>query len=215
MKILIPTREELEQWLTKRHYAKRIPSIVYSWGCYIDNRLVGVCTFGIPASNTLCMGLCGQDYQNNVLELNRLCLDDSLKTKNLASSFVSACIRRIDNLNRADKKYRIIVSYADDGQGHKGYIYQALNFLYTGKTKERTDIDTGENKHSRHYEKTDEARAKRKLRTSKHRYVLFLGTKADKKILKSKLKYKVLPYPKGENKNYDTSIKLDSQMVLL
>ena len=41
----------------------------------------------------------------------------------------------------------IIVSYADKGQNHNGYIYQATNFLYTGATKERTDISTQENKH--------------------------------------------------------------------
>lgn len=204
-------REEVEEWLLKRHYAKRIPSITVAYGCVIDNQVVGICTFGMPASNNLCEGICGAENKHLVIELNRLCLDDDLKIKNLASAFVSRCLKYMNN----GQKYKIIVSYADDGQGHKGYIYQALNFLYTGKTKERTDIDTGENKHSRHYEKTEEARSKRKLRTAKHRYILFLGSRIDKKILRQSLKYEVLPYPKGDNKKYDSSAKIDSQLVLI
>ena len=33
----------------------------------------------------------------------------------------------------------IIVSYADSGMKHCGYIYKATNWIYTGATKERTD----------------------------------------------------------------------------
>jgi hypothetical protein len=37
-------------------------------------------------------------------------------------------------------KPTIVVSYADTAMGHIGYIYQASNFLFTGTTKERTDM---------------------------------------------------------------------------
>ncbi|WBF81098.1 hypothetical protein FMLHJGGC_00045 [Staphylococcus phage BSwM-KMM1] len=60
---------------------------------------------------------------------------------------------------------------------HHGYIYQATNFIYTGSTKERTDMYTEGNKHSRHY--NEDNKHLRKVRTSKHRYVYF----TDKKIL--------------------------------
>ena len=39
---------ECKQWLLYKHYAKRIPSIEYSFGLYNDSILVGVCTFGCP-----------------------------------------------------------------------------------------------------------------------------------------------------------------------
>ena len=39
----------------------------------------------------------------------------------------------------------------------------------------------------------------------KHRYIQFCGSKSDKKKMHKALtdKYKVLPYPKGDNKNYE------------
>ena len=37
-----------KDWLLYKHYAKRIPSIEYSFGLYDGSILVGVCTFGCP-----------------------------------------------------------------------------------------------------------------------------------------------------------------------
>lgn len=89
---------------------------------------------------------------------------------------------------------------------HHGYIYQACNFIYTGCTKERTDIWTPKGMHPRHYQdfKDDENQTKyRKVRTAKHRYVYFCTH--DRKKLKewqNDLTFPILPYPKGDNSNY-------------
>ena len=48
----------------------------------------------------------------------------------------------------------------------------------------------------------------------KHRYVLFVGTKREKKEMNRFLKFEVLPYPKGDNKRYDTSYTPDVQGLL-
>ena len=198
---------ETYEWLLYKHYAKRIPSISYSFGLYYKSELIGICTFGIPASPSLCMGVCGEKYRDNVLELNRLCLNDH-KVKNLTSYFVSNCLKLLpDN--------KIIVSYADTSQNHHGYIYQATNFLYTGKTKERTDIGLEDGSHSRHYNKNLDYKLYRKKRSSKYRYIIFTGTKKQKKLLKKQLKYKILEYPKGDNKRYDASYKPKTQLSLL
>lgn len=93
--------------------------------------LVAVCTFGKPASPSLCDGICGKEHSKSVYELNRLCRVEDL-TEPL-SEFVSACLRRLRCENW------IIVSYSDTGMHHNGYIYQACNFMYTGTTKQRTD----------------------------------------------------------------------------
>ena len=45
----------------------------------------------------------------------------------------------------------------------------------------------------------------RKKRSSKYRYVIFTGTKKEKKVLKKALNYKIQAYPKGDNKRYDAS----------
>ena len=198
---------ETYEWLLYKHYAKRIPSISYAFGLYFNSELIGICTFGVPASPSLCIGVCGEKYRNNVLELNRLCVNDH-NIKNLTSYFVSNCLKMLPN-------NKIIVSYADTSHNHHGYIYQATNFLYTGKTKERTDIGFEDGSHSRHYNKNLDYKLYRKKRSSKHRYIIFTGTKKQKKFLKKQLKYKILKYPKGKNKRYDASYKPCVQLSLL
>jgi hypothetical protein len=192
-----------KEWLLKKHYAKRIPSISYSFGLFENDIMVGIMTIGKPASNALCIGVCGIEYSKYVFELNRLCVNDGLE-KNVLSYFLSNCFKLIkDNL--------IIISYADTSQGHHGYIYQATNWIYTGKTKERTDIGFENGKHSRHYDKNLD-KLHRKNRSSKHRYIYFLGKM--KKEFKEKLNYKIEPYPKGENKRYDASFSPTLQTQL-
>lgn len=176
-----------------RHYAGRIPSISFAFGLFEEDELLAVCTFGKPASNSLCKGVCGQEYSHRVYELNRLCRVPE-HTKPL-SSFISKCLKILKPKNL------IIVSYSDLGMHHNGYIYQASNFIYTGKTKERTDKYTEGNKHSRHYEKENNKHL-RKVRTSKHRYIYFACNKKYKKEFNNKLRYPKMPYPKGQNKNY-------------
>ena len=43
-------------------------------------------------------------------------------------------------------------------------------------------------------------------------YVIFTGTKKEKKILKKALNYKIQPYPKGDNKRYDASYEPKVQL---
>lgn len=97
----------------------------------------------------------------------------------------------------------IIVAYSDTAMHHNGYIYQATNFLYTGQTKERTDIYSGYGKHSRHYVQEQREDNIRILRSAKNRYVYFC---TNKKHLKEQwmhdLLYPIQPYPKAENQNY-------------
>jgi hypothetical protein len=192
-----------KDWLLNKHYAKRLCSISYSFGLFNNEILIGILTIGKPASNQLCIGVCGVEYSKYVYELNRLCVNDNLE-KNVLSYFVSQSLKQINT-------DMILVSYADTKMNHNGYIYQATNWIYTGATKERTDIGFEDNKHSRHYDKNIDYSI-RKNRSSKHRYIYFLG-KLKKQFIK-KLKYKQEPYPKGKNKKYDASYKPTIQIEL-
>jgi hypothetical protein len=190
-------------WLLNKHYAKRIPSISYAFGLYNNNILIGVLTIGKPASPSLCDGICGKENSQYVYELNRLCVNDGLE-KNVLSFFVSKCLKMV-------KDDMILVSYADAGMYHHGYIYQATNWIYTGKSKERTDIGHEDGTHSRHYDKNINYSI-RKFRSSKHRYIFFIGKL--KKSFLNQLNYKIEAYPKGENKKYDSSYQPKVQLNL-
>lgn len=188
------TSKEALAFLMPLHYANRKPSISYSFGWFSEDKLVAVCTFGKPASPPLCKGVCGPENSGYVYELNRLCRNDEFEGQ--LSRFVSSCLRSLK------KENLIIVSYSDTSMNHNGYIYQACNFLYTGVTAGRTDKYTEGNKHPRHYDNENQ-KGFRKVRSPKHRYIYFCS--GNKKLVsgwRASLRYKIQPYPKGENKNY-------------
>lgn len=177
-----------------KHYAGRKPQVTKAFGWYEDDKLVAVCTFGKPASPQLCDGICGKEFSSSVYELNRLVRIENFDGQ--LSQFIAGCLRELK------KENWIVVSYADSGMTHHGYIYQASNFLYTGCTKQRTDRYV-EGKHSRHAD-FDNPKGIRQVRTAKHRYVYFCTS--DKKLKrqwKEALNYPILPYPKGDNENYE------------
>ena len=194
--------DDTKSFILKKHYAQRMPPISFAFGVFIEDELRGVCTFGKPASPTLCTGICGEEHKASVYELNRLVVDDGLP-KNTLSRFVSKCLKQLKEQDL------IVVSFADEGKGHHGYIYQATNWLYTGKTKQRTDKYSGKNKHSRHYD--DSMNHLRKVRTSKHRYVYFTGK--SKKLFLQKLNYEIESYPKGKNTNYELGTRLKEMII--
>jgi hypothetical protein len=187
------------------HYAKRIPSITYAFGLFDSEAkaLIGCCTFGTPPSAPLRKGVCGPDFSDRVLELNRLCL--IFNRKNEASFTVARSIKMLP-------KPKIIMSFADTEQDHLGIVYQATNFIYTGLSAKRTDWKVKGREHLHGQTIADEFRGVKNRaqamrdkygddfflqpRPRKHRYVFFTGTKRDKAEMLSALRYPVLPYPK-------------------
>ena len=148
---------ETKEWLLKKHYAKRMPSISYAFGLYIDHMLVGICTYGMPPSSTLAESISGKTYKNKVIELNRLITENDLP-KNSLSYFVSQTLKMLPD------DY-IVVSFADANVGHNGYIYQATNFIYTGLSANTSKLidKNGEEFHFRnigHYQQNNRLNAK-------------------------------------------------------
>jgi hypothetical protein len=218
-KVIPIAAKETYVWLKEIHYAKRIPSISYAFGLYVDNKLTGVVTYGTPASSSLKVGVAGKENQGIVLELNRLCFETPIK--NGASFLVSKSLTLLP-------KPSIVISYADIGQGHVGYVYQACNFIYTGLSAKRTDWKVKGLEHlhgqtiadkSRHIDNNVRgSRAKYmrdtygddfylKERSRKHRYIYIIADKYQKKTLISQLKYKTEPYPKGETQRYEIKVR--------
>jgi len=162
------------------------------------------------------MGICGKEYAEKVLELNRICLESN--EKNHASFFVAKTIKLLPQPS-------IIVSYADTAQGHIGYVYQATNFLYTGLSAPRVDwtIKGQEHKHSKTISDGMTLEDIRALhgddfyyveRSRKHRYIYFNANNAEKKTMLSKLNYEIKPYPKGDSLRYDSGGIVPKQDLL-
>jgi hypothetical protein len=104
------------KFLLEIHYARRVPPISFAFGLFENQELVGVITYGMPASPSLCKGICGIEYKSQVLELNRLCLLNNKKGE--ASRLVGGSLKLLP-------KPKIIVSYADTDQEHTGVVYKS------------------------------------------------------------------------------------------
>jgi hypothetical protein len=198
------SRNDCAPYVLDIHYAKRWCSISYAFGLFRDGSLAGIVTYGTPPSSPLRRGIAGDNNIDKVLELNRLCLADNLK--NEASMLVGKSLKMLP-------PNKIIVSFADISQGHNGTVYQATNFLYCGLSAKRTDWSLKSKPHLHGQTVADEFRGQPnrsklmrekygddfylKPRARKHRYVILTGSRTQKKKLKSALKYKIEPYPKG------------------
>jgi len=222
-KIIIRAVEskDVHPWLLKRHYARRLCPISYAFGAFDGDNLIGVCTYGTPLSSTLRNGICGEEWADKVLELNRLCCESR---KNLASYIVSKSINLLP-------KPKIVVSYADSGQGHFGIVYQASNFIYTGLSAMFKDPMVKGMEHKHHTTIGDEGRGHKSRieflrnkygsdnvyyieRNRKHRYIYFHSSKTVKKELLKRLKYKIEDYPEGTSKRYDAGGDITGQTYL-
>lgn len=192
------TYDETKPFLLKIHYARRMPCITDAFGLFVKGELVGVVTYGIPASRPLCIGLAGIENERNVKELNRLVIKPELNGGNYASYLVSHSLKMLPNGT-------FVVSYADTAWTHVGYIYQACNFLYTGLSAKRKDTYQPDGLHPRAYDKNNHSDSYQ-TRSQKHRYVYLVGDKRTKRRMLSELKYPVIAqYPKGDETHYDTS----------
>lgn len=205
MKVLVKkiTRAECKDLILNIHYAKRWPSISYAFGAFEGEKLLGIVTFGTPPSAPLKKGVAGDELKESVLELNRLCLYEN--RKNLASTLIASSLKLMP-------KNKIIISFADTQQDHKGIVYQASNFTYHGLSAKRTDWKVKGKEHLHGQTIADEFRGVKNRakamrdkygddfylapRPRKHRYVYVTGSKGFKKFCYARIKYKQESYPK-------------------
>ena len=89
-------RDETKEILLNYHYLQRMPNLSVAFGAFHLGELVGVITFGKPASYTLCNGIAGKGFSSNVYELNRLYTFDDTP-RNLESKFISYALKKLKN----------------------------------------------------------------------------------------------------------------------
>lgn len=132
---------QIEKFLLEKHYLKRKPQNLYSFSIFDGDKLIGVITYSLP-SCPIC-----KKFNNQIIELSRLYLIDEAPKFSETHSIAKS----ISLLKQMKTKYRWIISFADNSVGHNGTIYQASNWIYTGKTKKMWDykIKGFEKKHPR------------------------------------------------------------------
>ena len=112
------------------HYAKSIPVNTFGYNVYFDKEYCGVILFGTGATPNI-----AKPYnllQGEVIELVRVALNGK---QNEVSKPLSIALKLI---KKDCPLVKMIVSYADIDQNHKGIIYKATNWIYDGICNENT-----------------------------------------------------------------------------
>lgn len=114
-------RYACEKW----HYSRSLPAgKTVKIGVWEDNKYIGCIIYGQGANHNI-----GKPFglkQTEVAELVRVALN---KHKSFVSKIISISLRI---LKKACPGLLLIVSYADEEQGHNGSIYQAGNWIFIG-----------------------------------------------------------------------------------
>ena len=194
-----------DEFVKNKHYSRRA-SIFWAGFALVENGMIeGVAVYGQPSPPIQKHAFKDRDFR--LYELARVVVQT--KTKNAASFLVGNSLKMLEPLPCA------VISYADSEQGHCGIIYQATNWIYTGATKshDKAYIVDGKRIHPmtlRDRGITDPTRWAKENGIEmvkpepKHRYFFMIGSKADKKMMVSRLKYPITKeYPKNDQKRYD------------
>jgi hypothetical protein len=131
--------EQATDLVKRLHYAAGAANTaVFRFGLY-DKRdwplCVSGCTLWIPPTRTAAVASLRQadlpiSGWQRVLSLSRLVIEPHVPT-NGASFLLGQSIRKIAQCGQWD----LLVTYADEWQGHTGAIYRASNWKYVGRTK--------------------------------------------------------------------------------
>jgi len=115
-------------FVRQNHYSKKVvPNSTLHFGCFLDNRLHGVMSFGSPMIKEKALPLVEGTGWNEMLELNRMAFDSYLP-KNSESRCISIAFRLIKK-NAPQVKW--VLSYSDGTQSGDGTIYRASGFYLT------------------------------------------------------------------------------------
>jgi len=172
---------------THWHYSNSVPAgKLVKVGAWESGKFIGVVIFGRGANFNMVKGFGLTQKQG--CELVRVALSGHEAP---VSRIVSIAIKF---LKKTNPNLRMIVSYADPDQGHHGGIYQAGNWLYTGKSAKAVKVFyKGKWSHKKTVDDAlvDYKKLNHKTVEGKHRYLMPLDRE-----MKEQIKALSKPYPK-------------------
>lgn len=117
--------------------------------------------------------------------MTRIALDKHITP---VSQLVASCLKLLKQNNPG---LRCVVSFADPKEGHKGGIYQAGNWIYTGKSNSVVEyFMDGKWKHKKSvYNHPQRPFAPKRIMSGKFRYLYPLDKNLRRKIAKLALQY--------------------------
>ena len=116
------------EFVKKNHYSgKIVNNSSLHFGCFLDNNLHGVMSYGSPFDKSRVLGMVQPCLWNEMLELNRMAFDDYLP-KNSESRCLAISIKLIKK-NAPHIKW--LLSFSDGTQSGDGTIYRASGFYLT------------------------------------------------------------------------------------
>ena len=131
-KIKEVTKDTALDMIQKYHYYNSLPGLnKYFLGVYLDGSLVGVVTLGYGTRPLHTIQALFKDAKTeDYLEIGRMCMTDEMP-KNSESQMLRAVVKWI----KANTDIKVLFTWADGMLGKCGYVYQASNFMYVGKSE--------------------------------------------------------------------------------
>lgn len=206
---LVPVKE-IRRAIVTGHYSGVMPDATQeAFAGYWNEIVVAAVAYG-PGGNSKTFGAVIEGFDSsNARELIRLWVHPDAP-KNTASYVVAQSLKMLP------EQVGLVVSFADSGQGHAGYVYQALNFYYLGMSNEgiryvdSSGVEVTARLANVYRMRNPEKFADMSLSEirdalgwrpvkshAKHRYCIGVG-KQKKKVSKQ-LAAKAMPFPKGAN----------------
>ena len=128
MRLEIASSKAIKYACLNFHYAKVCPVVGIAFSVFNDKEeWCGVITFGYGASANM-----GKPYKLNhgqYLELTRMALNSKQESTSKAMSIAMRLIKKLC------PTVKLLISYADKGQNHKGIIYQATNWFLVDESE--------------------------------------------------------------------------------
>ena len=194
------SHEAAKHAVMRWHYSRQMPKCkLVKIGVWEQGKFSGCIIFGLGANRHLASPFGLQSTE--VVELVRVALGPGRKQP------TSRCIAiALKLLRQQSPNLRLVVSYADSGQGHIGTLYQAGGWLYLGASTQSYIRVKGTIEHPRtlydRYGRQGQSipwlrqhvdpRAERVAMAPKHKYVFPLD-----KNLRRQMSAQALPYPKN------------------